>query len=112
MWWALGVCAGLVVLLGGLVVYFGKAARKTERELGEVKLERDDLEAKLAEQARLFADLLESDPDLGDLAGMSEAAADAAGGPAGGGLSEVESGAINRILRPDADRPAGEGAGR
>ena len=111
MWWALAISGGLVVLFGGLTAYFGMAARRTERKLGEVRSEREDLEAKLREQARLFDLLLEPDPPLDDLSRMSQDAAAAAGGSPVGRLSEVESRAIDRLLRADPARPAGEGSG-
>ncbi len=93
MWWALGVSAALVSLVGGglgLVSYFGRKAREIERKLGEANGEILSLQLRLIAKAQELEAMrvalehaLDAPPTLDDLERVSALAAGSAAAPAG-----------------------------
>ncbi len=110
MAWAAAVNAGVILVLVAALCAVEAARRKTKKRLLEAQRERDDIQSRMADLVATIDLLVDSDPDLDELSRMSEAAARSAAG-AGGGMSEVEQAAVDRLLRAGAAGGAGNGGG-
>ena len=105
--WAIAIVAAIIALLSIAIAILSLMIRASRARVEELRREIEASKRRMADLVATIELMSEPDPTGDEL--LHEAAAAAA---AAGGLSAVEQGAADRLVRARADRRAGEEDGR